>query len=252
MKKTILNASLILAGLAALSNIGVYAQETTPSPAPPTTTAAPKAKTISLDFKDMPIREAVQALFSGTGLNYAVTPEAAQAAPTVTLNLQDVSFDAALNILTKTAGLRYRKDRDTGVYMIEAKTVDTGVTPVGGTTAPDTSAPAPDVTPVLQIEKIPLNYADTIDIYGTLYGQGSNRAANSMNGGSGGFGSSSGGFGSSGGGFGNSSFGGGFGSSGSSFGSSGSSFGNSSFGGGGGFGNSSFGGGGGGFGGFGR
>ncbi|HEY3268205.1 MAG TPA: hypothetical protein VGM37_14885 [Armatimonadota bacterium] len=200
MKSLLYGTALALAVIAAPA---VRAQDNT-APAPIAVPAPAKtAKTISLDFKDMPIREAVQALFSGTGLNYAVTPDAAQAAPTVTLNLQDVSFDAALNILTKTAGLRFRKDRDTGVYMIEAKTVDTGATPVGGGGLPTDTSVAPDVAPQLQIEKIPLNFAASMDIYGTLYGQGSNSAArNSSSGGGSSFGGGGSSFGSSGGGFG--------------------------------------------------
>lgn len=265
--KRIICATLVAVGYAGIGLTGALAQNTpTPAPAP----AAKPAKVVNIDFKDTAIRDALDTLFKGTGLNYALTPEAAQTAPTVTINLQDVTFDAALSILTKSTGLRYRKDRDTGVYMIEPKAADAAATPVTGTpTTPDTAAATPDVTPTLQIEKIPMNYVDSLDIYGTLTGQGSNRAANMMGGSSGGFGNSGGfggggygnsggfgggGFGNSGGfgggGFGNNSFGGGgFGSSGFGGGFGSSGFGGGGFGGGG-FGGGGFGGGG--YGGFGR
>ena len=64
------------------------------------------------------------------------------------------------------------------------------------------------MAPPLQIEKVPLNYVDSLDMYGALTGQGSNRAANNIGGGGfGGGGFGGGGFG--GGGFGGGGFGGG-------------------------------------------
>ncbi|HEY3412444.1 MAG TPA: hypothetical protein VGM51_05205 [Armatimonadota bacterium] len=251
MRFSLFGTAVVLVGL---TSLGVSsAQDTTPAPTPAPAPVAKPAKTISIDFKDMATRDAMDTLFRGTGLNYALTPEATQVAPTVTVTLQDVTFDAALNIITKTANLSYKKDRDTGVYIIDAKKVDVAASPVGGTLPTDAGPATTDVAPPLQIEKIPMNFADSLDIYGTLSGQGSNRAANNMGGGmsGGGMGGGFGGGGMSGGFGGGSSFGGGgFGGS-SGFGGGGFG-GGSSFGGGGGFGGGGFGGGGFGGGGFGR
>jgi hypothetical protein len=254
MKVSLFGTAIALAGMATL---GVaLAQDPAPTPVPtPAPVAAKPAKTINIDFKDMAIRDAMDTLFRGTGLNYALTPDAALAAPTVTVNLQDVSFDAALSILTKTNNLRVRKDRDTGVYMIEAKTADAAAVGLTTGAVPAETGVTPEISTQLDIVKIPLNFAESTSLAGLLYGQTSNR--NSGGGGfgggglggggmgGGGFGGGGGGFGGGGGGFGGG--GGGFGGGGGGFGGGGGGFG----GGGGGYGGGGggFGGGGGGFGG---
>lgn len=237
-----LRTALVVCGLLVVSAGFVRAQDT---PATPN-------KTISVNFKDANIREALETLFKGTGLNMAISQDAAQAPP-VTVSLQDVPFDTALRVVLDSANLTYSK-KD-GIYQIKAKiqVVDPGqgpqVTPVDPTQVVE-------VTAEPEVEKIPLMFMDCLDMYNALRGQPSNSAANM--GGSGGFGSSGGfgggsfggGFGSSGG-FGGGSFGGGFGSSGGFGGGSfGGGFGNSGSFGGGSFGGGSFGGGsfGGGFG----
>lgn len=226
MKRSLSGAVLALTALAALAGPRSAAQNNPPAPPAVSSPAAP-AKTISVDFRDMQLRDALDTLFKGTGYNHMVTPEAVQAAPTVTLSLQDVTFDNALNILVRTAGLKCHKDRDTGVYIVEARTPEVSQAP---TAAPATALDmAPELVSQVQIEKIVVNYADSVDIYGALSGQGSNRAGSQS--GNSGFGNGSGGFGSSS--FGNS----GFGNSSSGFGSS--SFGSSGFGSSSGFGNSS-------------
>jgi hypothetical protein len=223
-----LRTALVVCGLLVVSAGFVKAQDT------PTTAG----KTISVNFKDANIREALETLFKGTGLNMAISQDAAQAPP-VTVSLQDVPFDTALRVVLDSANLTYSK-KD-GIYQIKAKiqTVDPGQTPQ---VTPVDPTQVVEVTAQPEVEKIPLMFMDCLDMYNALRGQPSNSAANM--GGSGGFGGSSGGFG------GNSGFGssGGFGGN-SGFGSSGGFGGSSGFGGGsfggssGGFGGGSFGGG---------
>jgi hypothetical protein len=137
--------------------------EPTPTPAPPVpaVTPAPVApepaaspKLLSVDFKDMQIRDALDTLFRNTGRAYNLTPEAAQASPTVTVNVERKTFEQALLDLVNAAKLQYNIDAATGVYSIEpAKTGDDDITsspPAAPDTAPAPAtpdAPAPNTPP---------------------------------------------------------------------------------------------------------
>ena len=115
---------------------------------------------INLDLKDTPVRAAIDALFKGTGLNFAI-------AATVTsstipnLSLKDVSFDQALRTLTKQAGLTYRVEN--GVYMIDVKKEAPPVQPFppGGGGPEVSQGPEPADR---KVEKVTLNFADATDI----------------------------------------------------------------------------------------
>lgn len=179
--------------------------------------AAPQ-NLISLELRDTPVRTAIDSLFKGTGVNYAIEPGVTGTIPN--LSLKDVTFDQALKTLTRSAGLSYRRDGD--IYLISVKKAldTTEVTQPAPT--PDTEL-APAETD-RKVEKIALQFADAQDISGIFGGSSytSRSASMAFGGGSGGMGGSMGGGSFGGGGFGGgSSFGGGGFGGGSSFGSSG-------------------------------
>lgn len=190
---------------------------------------ADPGKRVSLNFKDVPVRSAVEMLFNGSGLNYVVEPGVS--GTVAVLRVEDMPFTDALSTLLKASGLTVRKE--SGVYHIGPQKLTSEID----------NAPKVDTEPEVErqkvLEKIPIGYADVYDI-GAILGVGSvgSRASQGM--GSGGMGGGMGG---------NSSFGNSGSSGNSSFGNrgNGNSGGRSSGGGSGG--GSGFGGGGGGFGG---
>ncbi len=191
-------------------------------------TTAATDKTVSINFRDVPVRNAIDQLFMGSGLSYQFEQGVTGL---VTLNLVDVPFNDALSAILRSAGMSVRREK--GIYIIgpirEISTLDTA-----------TNIEVIDIDKPKVLEKIPLGWVDVWDI-GNIFGvQPITSRASNMSGGGGGYGTGGSGFGS-----GSS----GFGGSGSNFGSgsnrSGSGFGSSGFGGSGrssGFGSSGFGG----------
>ncbi len=159
-------------------------------------------KPISINFRDVPVRNAIDQLFLGRGLSYAFEPGVSGV---VTLNLVDVPFNDALSAILKAANMTVRREK--GIYTIgpikDITTLDTGQV-----------IEVPEIEKPKILEKIPIGYADVYDI-GSVFGvQPISSRASSMTGSGGGSG-----FGSSGSsGFGNNNNSG----SGSNFGSGGS------------------------------
>lgn len=176
---------------------------------------------ISLELRDTPVRSAIDSLFKGTGINYAIEPGVTGTIPN--LSLKDVTFDQALKTLVKAAGLTYRKDGQ--IYLISAKKAidQTQVQPVAE--AVDTAIETPEETE-RKVEKITMNFADAIDIANIfgVSGYTSRGAAFAFSGGYGNSGFGGGGFNNS---MGNMGSGNSFGS-GSRYGSG--SYGNNSYG----------------------
>ena len=71
---------------------------------------------VSLQFRDMPVRSAVDALFRVAELSYAIDPSASGS---VTALLKDVPFSDALSVVLRQAGLTCCKDGE--VYCIGTK-----------------------------------------------------------------------------------------------------------------------------------
>ena len=74
---------------------------------------------VTLDLKDVPIRQAVEALFAGSGHQYIVVPDdiSGTISGTVTIKLAGVPFDNALRTLANTAGLKIY-DGKGGVFVL--------------------------------------------------------------------------------------------------------------------------------------
>lgn len=151
--------------------------------------AQPSAK-VNLELKDTDVRSAIEALFRGTGQNYAI--DANVTGMISALSIKDVSFDAALRSLTKSSGLVFRQDG--GVYIISMRP-DTGQMPgVSGGGAGMAVAETPVIEETtateVRIEKIPLSNVSASEILAILqggknsgYGGGYGSSYGMMNGG---------------------------------------------------------------------
>lgn len=110
------------------SILGLFAALVLCAPCVHAQTDSMPAKTIDLDLNNAPIRQALNVLFQGAGLNYTVDPEISGY---VTVNLRAVSFETALKAVLKSTSppLVAVKDPDTGVYYVKIK--DQGASSTG-------------------------------------------------------------------------------------------------------------------------
>lgn len=166
-------------------------------------------KRVTLQFKDVPIGNALAILFEG--INHVVEPGVQG---TVTLSLNDMAFTEALQALLKAAGLTARKESNV-YYIGPRKELPTEMTPM--------TAVVPETEVQVERSKIPekilIGYADAQEIGGYLGAQVGNSSRNQMGmgggmmggmgGGMGMGGMGGGGYGGGGGGFGGGGLGGG-------------------------------------------
>jgi len=98
------------------------------------------SKTIDLNLNNAPVRQALNVLFQGAGLNYTMDPGVSGY---VNVNLRAVSFETALKAVLKSASppLVAVKDPDTGVYYIKVK--DSGTSGAGGPGMPGNPSASP-------------------------------------------------------------------------------------------------------------
>jgi len=137
--------------------------------------------TINLELKDTDVRSAIEALFRGTGKNYAID---ANVTGTISaLSIKDVSFDTALRSLTKSAGLVYRQDG--GVYIISMRPQTETTAAAAGTGAAtavaDTTAVDETTATEVRIEKIPLSNVSASEILAILQGNYNTYGYGAMN-----------------------------------------------------------------------
>jgi hypothetical protein len=119
----------------------------------------------ALALRDVPLRTALETLFSSTGLQHAVVP----AVPNypITLDIREVSFSTALRTLLRLApGATYRKEGEVYVIglrqpQVEQPTASQDVPPPESTNAP----------PQYQAEKIPVNFENYQTMAYVLGGQ---------------------------------------------------------------------------------
>jgi hypothetical protein len=234
--------SCCVAGLCAAALLPVAAAQA-PAGAAVNAPVAP----VTLSLRDVPLRTALETLFTGTGLQHAIEP----AVPNypITLDVRDLPFSTALRTLMRLApGVTYRKEGD--IYIIGMRQPPIDPTAAAQDVQPLDAANAP---PEYQYVKLPLNFSNYQVMASLLGGQPIPTEAQVSGGGSsgigGGIGGASGGYGGGGyggGGLGGGGFGGGGGLGGFGGGQGGGGYGGGGFGGGG---QGGFGGGQGGFGG---
>lgn len=179
--------------------------------------AAGNDQPITMNLKDVDVKQALEALFMLAGRAYVIEQNVSGVMPSVSFN--NVTFETALKSLVRSAGLVYREDGEVISVMkkpeVPPTTAVSSMANVMTDVAVDTT-----VTTETTIEKIPLNYAGASEILSMMNGDwesnSSNRYGGGMSGyGGGGMGNYGGGMGSYGGGMGNyggGNYGGGMGS----------------------------------------
>lgn len=124
---------------------------------------------VSISLTNVPVRSALETLFRGQGVNFAITESVNG---NCDLQLNEVSFEDALKALVKICGLTYRISDS--VYIVEKKTVSNSSQSV---LINDNSSSAPvESVSEIKIERIPLVHASPLDILNVLnsnsYSQG--------------------------------------------------------------------------------
>lgn len=137
--------------------------------------SANSQRNISVDLKDVGVRDAFVNIFKGTGINHVVMPNVVQSVPIITLVLKDVELTNALSIVSRTYGLKCSKDKDTGVYFIELKMIEPVVLSLGAS-----QEVTPYVEPKLRFEPILFTYIDAYDAYALLTGQQTTSSSTNM------------------------------------------------------------------------
>jgi len=141
-------------------------------------------KSVTVDFRDVPVQAAVRALFEGTGLSFAFD---SGVSGNVNVKLVDVPFSDALDKVLQSANMTMRSDNN--VITIGPKKEQTAV----ATSQPEFPKidTEPKLAPNLIIEKIIIGPSDVFDIYSMILGTSSNggsggRAGGGMGGATGG------------------------------------------------------------------
>ncbi len=151
--------------------------------------AGGNVKRVTVNFKDVAVKNAIEMLFEGSGQNYAFEPGVQG---TVNVKLVDIPFPDALSAVLKAANLTMRKDK--AVYIIGPQKE---APPVVLAPPPAVVKEAVKPAPKKVVIKIPVGYADAFDI-GAFFGvAGTRSSAASMSSGTGTSGSSGGLFGGS-------------------------------------------------------
>jgi hypothetical protein len=181
---------------------------------------------VTLDLREIPLRDAIALLFKNTGFQYAVDPNVPNIP--ITLNIRDIALPSALRLIVRQAatqaqGLTTAKEGD--VYLIRIRTAPAAAPPAEVDAPPDVAAGDQELT----WEKVTIQF-NNVAVFALAFGgtmlpteqdvllSSSNSQGNGRSGlgGNNGFGSGNGfggnGLGSSG--FGSSGFGGGLGSTG--------------------------------------
>ena len=181
-----------------------------PASAQGTAADAGADKKITLDLRDIPLRDAIGLLFKGSGLQYTIDPNI-QNVP-ITLNIRDIALPAALRLIVRQAavsmpGLTSAKEGD--IYMVRIRQAAPTTAPPVEEAPPDQQASDQDLT----WEKIPIQFNNVavfaLAFGGTMLPTEQDVLLNSSGGGMGG--GMGGGYGGMGGGMGGGMMGGGMG-----------------------------------------
>lgn len=147
LRLVVRQAAVAIPGLELSQQDEVYVVSIRPGAAPAARAAPPREagadRKITLDLRDMPLRDAIALLFKGSGLQYAIDPNVPNVP--ITLNIRDISLPAALRLIVRQAaieapGLTVSKEGE--VYLIQRRVFPiSSVTPAAFT--PDDPARAP-------------------------------------------------------------------------------------------------------------
>ena len=131
------------------------------------TASADTDKRVTVQFKDVAIKDAIDSLFQGRGLSYSLD-QAVQG--TVTANLMNVTFDTALTRIIKDANLTVTKEG--GIYRIAPQKDTASEAAVEPNVI--VSSSEVEIAPEKIPEKIFIGYANVQDIADILGGKQTN------------------------------------------------------------------------------
>jgi hypothetical protein len=129
-----------------------------------TSTLYAETNKISIEFKNTTVTDAIRSIFKGTNKNFII--ESAIKGNVNDMTLIDVDFNDAINAIVKSAGIKCDISKNIYYFGIIKPTL---------TITLDTSKeqnPAPIEKPTY--EKIPIGYADIVDVYSAVSGQQTN------------------------------------------------------------------------------
>jgi hypothetical protein len=159
---------LAAGGLAAallLPASGAAAQSVGADRAGAAAAGARESARVTLSLRDTPLRMALEMLFEGTGLQYAVEPTVPNFP--ISLRLRDVPFQTALRTLLRLApGVTFQKDGDVFVVKPRQPAPEVASYPAELLTPPEGIEIA-----AVQAEKIPLKYLHPAVLHAVLGGQ---------------------------------------------------------------------------------
>lgn len=116
-----------------------------------------KPGSITIEFRDTPVKIAIDSIFRGTGASYAIDRSVDTSAIISSLSLKDIPFEQALTAVTRVAGLVYVVDR--GVYLIKRKPANADADPPAAATAEDDRRVLEHATVRISIPPMPIKSA---------------------------------------------------------------------------------------------
>ncbi|MBC8135228.1 MAG: hypothetical protein H8F28_04970, partial [Fibrella sp.] len=129
-------------------------------PAPTPMEARPQTlPNVTLDFKDTPIRAALEQIFRGAKVDFSIDP-AVQGY--VNLKVTDVPFENALKLILRSSPTPLTYSKEDGVYLVKPRSVTVSEP------RPPVIALATEARPSNGYESIELTYADPVDLAGLL------------------------------------------------------------------------------------
>ena len=121
-------------------------------------------KKVTLNLRDIPLRSAIDLLFQGSGLQYAVEQQVPNVP--VTLNVKDLSVDAALRLLIRLSGVQNLTFAKTGmVYEVKIRQPPMSTGAILEEFPPEESAEIEDT----QWEKIPVQF-NNVAVFALAFG----------------------------------------------------------------------------------
>ncbi len=110
---------------------------------------------ITLDFKDTPVREALEQIFRSAKVDYGIDPTVQGY---VNLKVTDVPFENALKLILRSANTPLTYSIENGVYLVKPRVTGTGIT------RPPVFVAEEEVAPKSEFDTIELTYADPVDL----------------------------------------------------------------------------------------
>lgn len=182
--------------IAGIGFISAFAGVITPRAVQAQGNAERQLPPITLDLRDAPIRQALEQVFGSAKVDYTIDNNVQGF---VTLKITDQPFENALRLIMRSASVPLTYTRESGVYIVRPRALDTAVGsgiggPGGGLNDPGSTGLGGDTasTRAASYETIQLTYADPADLAGilniTILPVGVRQDSNQGGGGGGGFG----------------------------------------------------------------